>query len=122
MNAAVAHGLVPNLKTEAYHMARLQVQMWFDWMDRILDVHRNNFVFREATPEELEQHGTALKLAIRHSNLFHALIADPEFNESDLVSRLKVRIRQLQDAYDTFHDTGLSDEKAERTLQQVFPE
>jgi hypothetical protein len=53
--------------------------------------------------------------------LINALIADPDFNQSDLVSRLRVRIQQLEDAYNTFHDPELSDEKAERILQQVFP-
>jgi hypothetical protein len=39
-----------------------------------------------------------------------------------LVSRLQVRARQLQDDYDTFHDTTLSDTQAEEVLKQVFPE
>ncbi len=42
--------------------------------------------------------------------------------EPDLASGLKVRAQQLQDAYDTFHDAGLSDEKAAQILRQVFPE
>jgi hypothetical protein len=39
-----------------------------------------------------------------------------------LVSRLQLRIRQLQDAYDTFHDVDLSNEQAEEVLKRVFPE
>ena len=98
------------------------MQEWFDWMDDILDVHRSTFVFREATPTELEEHEAVLKRSIRFCHLKNALIADPEFNEPDLVSRLRVRIRQLEDACNTFHDSELSDEKAERILRQVFPE
>jgi hypothetical protein len=54
--------------------------------------------------------------------LFKSLIDDPQFGEPDLLSRLQVRIQQLQDAYDTFHDTTLSDAQAQEILKQVFPE
>jgi len=96
--------------------------VWFDWMDRMLDIHRANFVFREATAAELEQHETGLKVAIRTSLLINTLIEDPEFNEPDLASRLRVRIQQFKDAYDTFHDSELSEEGAAEILKQVFPE
>lgn len=122
MRAAVANGGVPGIETEAREITRRQVQVWFEWMDRILDIHRSNFVFRKASPAQLEQHKSGLKLAIRFSHWLHALIADPDFNEPELVSRLKVRARQLQDAYDTFHDPELSDEKADQILREVFPE
>ena len=103
-------------------MSRRQIEEWFDWMDRILDIHRANFVFREVTEEELGQHKAALRDAIRTCHFLLALIADPDFNAADLVSRLKVRIQQLQDAYDTFHNSEVSDQKAERILQDAFPE
>jgi hypothetical protein len=91
-------------------------------MDGMLEVHRSNFVFREPTPAQLEEHKTGLKLAIRYCLLINTLISDPDFNEPDLMSRLQVRIRQLQDAYDTFHDATLSEEQAEEVLKRVFPE
>src|SRR5205823_907458 len=108
---------MPNLQAEAHDVTRQQVEMWFCWMDRILDIHRANFVFRDPTPATLEEHRAGLKLAIRQSHLIYALIADPDFSEPVLVSRLNVRVRQLQDAYDTFHDRELSDEIAERILK-----
>ena len=122
MNVAVANGTTPGIGARTHEMIRQQMQTWFDWMDGILDAHRTNFVFREATGPELEQHKVALKLAIRFTNLINVLIADPDFSEPDLKSGLRVRARQLQDAYDTFHDAELSDEKAAQILQQVFPE
>jgi hypothetical protein len=91
-------------------------------MDRILDIHRSNCIFREPTAEELEEHKTMFKAAIRASYLINALIADPDFNDPDLTARLQVRIRQLQDAYDTFHDASFSDAQAGEFLKQVFPE
>ena len=122
MNVTIANDRISDMQAQAHEMIQRQLQESFGWMDDILDVHRSNFVFRAATKEELEQHKTALKLAIRFSNLINALIADPEFREPALVRRLQVRIQQLQDAYDTFHDPQLSEEKAYRILQQVFPE
>ena len=122
MSAATANGTIPDVQTQAHELTKRQMQQWFDWMDGILDLHRSNFVFRQATLAQLEEHKLALRLAIRYCLWIHPLIADPEFNEPDLVSRLQVRIRQLQDAYDTFHDTLLSDQQAEKVLSQVFPE
>ncbi len=122
MNAATREGSVPDIVAESREVTRRQLQLWFDWMDRILDIHRSNFVFREATPAELEQHKTALKLAIRYSLFINAVVSDPDFKEPELASRVNIRIRQLQDAYDTFHDAEVSEETAERILRQVFPE
>lgn len=122
MNLATASDTIPDIQTEAHEIAKRQMEIWFRWMDRILDIHRANFVFREVTPRELVQHKTALGLAIRTCNAMNAMIADPDFNEPDLVSRLQIRIRQLSDAYNTFHDPVLTDSKAEAILHQVFPE
>ena len=59
---------------------------------------------------------------IRTCLVFNAVIADPDFNEPGLAARLQIRIRQLRDAYDTFHDAMLSDEQAGKILKEVFPE
>jgi len=80
------------------------------------------FHLREPTAPELAEHKTALKESIRTCLFLNALIADPDFNEPDLTARLQVRIRQLQDAYDTFHDATLTDEQAGKILKEVFPE
>jgi len=122
MNAAISESKVPDIQAQARDLTKRQIEQWFDWVDGILDVHRSSFVFREPTPAQLAEHKTVLKLAIRYCLFINTLIADPDFNEPDLVSRLQVRIRQLQDAYDVFHDTTLSDAQAEEVLKQVFPE
>lgn len=122
MNAVTASDEIPDIQTQAHEITRRQLQEWFAWMDRILDIHRRNFIFRAPTSAELEEHKTALKAAIRTSHFINALIADPDFNAPDLTARLQIRIRQLQDAYDTFHDATLSDAQAGEFLKQVFPE
>lgn len=121
MNTAMANDEA-GIQAQPREMTRRQLLEWFTWMDHILDVHRSRYVFRQPSPKELEDHKSALKQSIRYSLLFNTLIADPEFNDPDLVARLQVRIRQLQDAYDTFHDATLSDVEAGKILKQVFPE
>jgi hypothetical protein len=114
--------LIPAIEAQARERIKRQTEQWFDWMDRILAVHRNRYVLRDPTPTQLAEHKTALELALEYCRFINTLIDDPGFNEPDLVSRLQVRIRQLQDAYDTFHNPTLSDEQAEELLKQVFPE
>ena len=122
MSGVIANDRIPDIESQARDITRRQLQEWFDWIDRILDIHRSNFVFRTPTPEELGEHKKALKAAIRACLVMNALIADPDFNAPDLTARLQVRIRLLQDAYDTFHDTTLGDAQAHKILKQVFPE
>ena len=122
MNAAITDSRVPEIQVQARDLTIRQMEQWFDWMDAMLEVHRSMFVFREPTPAQLKEHKSGLKLAIRYCLFLNTLIADPDFNEPELVSRLQVRARQLQDAYDTFHDPALTDAQAEEVLKQVFPE
>ena len=122
MNAVISDSSVPDIQAQARDLTLRQIEQWFDWMDGMLELHRSLFVFREPTPAQLQAHKSGLKLAIRYCLFINTLIADPDFNEPDLVSRLQVRARKLQDAYDTFHDAALSDTQAEEVLKQVFPE
>jgi hypothetical protein len=122
INGSIGQGGVPDIQARIHELTVRQTEQWFEWMDGLLEVHRSMFVFREPTPAQLEEHKAGVKLAIEYCLFFRDLIADPEFNEPDLVSRLQVRIRQLQDAYDTFHDPKFSDAQAEEVLKRVFPE
>ena len=121
MEMAIASDRIPSIQAGMRTLVRRQVQEWFHCVDEIIDVHRANFVFREPTVKDLNRHETILKRAIRLCHIMNVTVADPDFNEPDLASGLQVRIRQLQDAYDTFHDATLSDEEAEKILKQVFP-
>jgi hypothetical protein len=110
-----------DIQAEVRETTRLQVLQWFAICDRILDIHRANYVFRAPTAAKLEEHKVALKLTLRNCRSLHLAIADPDFDEPDLASRLQVRIQQLEDAYNTFHDSIVSDEKAKRVLAEIFP-
>jgi hypothetical protein len=122
MNAVIASERLPDFQAKAHDLTRRQLEEWFGWMDGLLQIHRTNFVFQEPTPAQLQEHRNGLKLAIRYCLLINTLISDPDFNEPDLTARLQVRIHQLQDAYDTFHDPAFSDDQAEEILKRVFPE
>jgi hypothetical protein len=103
-------------------MFRRQLLEWLGWMDEVLNVHRNEFVFQLPNAVQLAEHKKALEQCIQIGH-FAALALSSSLNfDRDLMPRLQVRIRQLQDAYDTFHDETLSDDQAEKILQQVFPE
>ena len=91
-------------------------------MDSIQDVHRSNFCVPRADTGAIDRAQDSPEAGYPDLLHLNTLIADPDFNEPDLVSRLQVRIRQLQDAYATFHDSTLSDAQAENVLKQVFPE
>src|SRR5690349_14373145 len=98
---AIANGRTArDLTAQAREINKQQMHQWFEWMDRLLDIHRSNFVFRVPASEELEEHKFVIKSAIQKCLFINALISDPDFNDPDLVSRLQVRVRQLQDAYD----------------------
>ena len=86
MSAAIANDKIPDVETEAHEITRRQMQVWFEWMDRILDVHRANFVFREATPRELDQHKAALRLAISWSACWSGAIAVDAFGRAQTVN------------------------------------
>jgi hypothetical protein len=122
INGSIGHGRAADIQARIHELTVRQVEQWFEWMDGLLEVHRSMYVFREPAPAQLEAHKAGVKLAIEYCLFFKELIADPEFNEPDLISRLQVRIRQLQDAYDTFHDPKFSDAQAEEVLKQVFPD
>lgn len=122
MEAAVANKRFSEIRLEQHAIFRRQMQEWFAWMDHILDVHRSNFVFRQPNSVQLGEHKRLLEASIRTCLLFNALIADPDFTERDLADRLNVRIQQLRDAYETFHDTTFSDEQANEFLKSAYPE
>lgn len=122
MNATSADESIPDIGTQANELTKQYLHEWFDLIDRLLDVHRSNFVMREATPQEIEKHKSVLKLAIRNCHLINALTADPDFDQPDLVSRLQIRIRQLGYAYSLVDHSKLSEEEVEQLLQRVFPE
>lgn len=121
VETAIASEKTIDVEAEARAMFRRQVQEWFGWIDHILDVHRENCVFRQPNAAQLEEHKQIIEKGIQICNLAAFLISSPFKFERDLMPRLLIRIRQLQDAYDTFHDETLSDEQAEKILQQIFP-
>jgi len=126
METAIAHekslDVRPDLQAKAREIFRRQLFEWLGWMDEILDVHRRDFVFHHPSANELASHKKVLEQCIQIGH-FTALALSSSINfDRNLMPRLQIRIRQLQDAYDTFHDDTLSNDEAEKILQQVFPE
>jgi hypothetical protein len=121
MSVAIA-GRPADVGFDLHNAVKSKVTEMLDIFDGMLAVHRANFVFREATPEELEEHEAGFKAAIRCAYGLNSVIADPDFDEPDLVRRLQIRIRQLEDAYRTFNGRAPSPEQERYIAQHVFPE
>lgn len=95
---------------------------WFKICDRILDIHRSNFLFREPTAHDLEEHKIAVGECVETCRTMAGQLEDdPSPEIRDLASRLEIRIRLLTDAYTLFHDPKFSGEEAERLLNEIFP-
>src|SRR5688572_30771840 len=92
---------------------RETLEDWFHVCDHILDIHRTRFLVREPSADELEEHRVAVGECIETCRLMAAQLTDRSADERDFLSRLNIRTRQLQDAYDTFHDRTFSDRDAE---------
>jgi hypothetical protein len=70
MSAAVceqpASDPLSGIQAQGHELTIRQILQWFDWMDRILSVHRAQFLLREAAATQLESHKVALREAIRY--------------------------------------------------------
>lgn len=104
--------------------ARVKQQMeeWFNECDRLLDLHRSKFVLGKPSVPELEWHKFAIGACLQCCRTIATKVVAQPFGDSELLARLQIRIRQLEDAYNTFHDPNLSDDEAERILSKAFPE
>lgn len=107
---------VLDLRTEVHEGAkrirkkiRDSFEEWFRVCDHILDVYRARFLMREPTAGELEEHRVAVGECIATCEGMAAQLDGGSDEERELLSRLEVRIRQLKDAYDTFHDPAFSE-------------
>ncbi len=95
---------------------------WFSICDHILDVHRTRYLFRVPNAHELEEHKIAVGESIETCSAMAAQLDTRSPVERELLGRLQIRIRQLKDAYETFHDPHFTDEDADRILKRVFHE
>jgi len=117
--AAIAGEVDQGFEAQDAHVGLIE---WFKACDGILDLHRRDFVFQEAAAKARALHKAKLSWFIRLSRAMSVPISDPEFGDSDLADRLQIRIRQLELAYDLVDDSKLSEDEAEKLLQEVFPE
>src|SRR5262249_12282731 len=127
--AVIESTTAPDLRKEVHEAAervRKRIQESFeDWFlicDHILDVHRSRYLFRQPSARELEDHKTAVSECIETCAAMAAQFTVRLPVDHDLLARLQARMRQLKDAYDTFHDPQFGDEDADEILKRVFPE
>lgn len=121
MSTAVESGNFADIRAKVHETTRNQVQQWFDLCDWVLDIHRDRFVRREPSAEELEQHRQGVGECINGCHALTAVLEGDSIEDRRLASGLRIRLKQLEDAYNTFHDSDLSDEEANQILERVFP-
>jgi hypothetical protein len=106
---------------EIEQAACAQVERWLNFCDDVLDWHRERMLLGDPDSATMEEHGRTLKWVIRFTRMMHAEAADLDFPPRALAQRVAIRLRQLEDAWGTFHDSTLSPAEADRILAQVFP-
>ena len=120
MTSTVASGteaVSPRVILEA---GEQQIEHWLSFCDKVLDWNRDHFLLSDASPAMLEEHRRTLKWVIRFTRMMHAEVSDIDFPSRELAQRLAIRLRQLEDAWGTFHDHSLSPAEADRILADVF--
>ena len=76
---------------------------------------------RQPSDSELDQHRGRMKMFLRMTRLLHAEVADPEFPDRSLAAALAIRLRQMEDLWETIHQP-MPDDEADKLLRAVFPE
>ena len=101
--------------------ARRHIERWLQFCDDVLDWNRDQMLLGNPAPAVVEEHRDTLKWVIRFTRMMHAEASDLDFPPRELAQRLAIRLRQLEDAWGTFHDHSLSPAEADRILADVFP-
>lgn len=112
------HVVSPRMIQEA---AGHQIEHWLDFCDNVLDWNRDQMLCGDPDQAMLEEHRQTLKWIIRFTRMMHAEVSDLDFPSREMARRLAVRLRQLEDAWGTFHDPSVSPAEANSILADVFP-
>lgn len=101
--------------------ARRHTQEWCEMCDEFKEVTRQTMLARQPSGSELEQHRRGLKMFLRMTRLLHAEVADPDFPDRSLASELAIRLRQMEELWETIHNP-MPDDEADKLLRMAFPE
>ena len=83
--------------------------------------HRENFVLKRPTLEQVAEHGMDVRILLLMLRWLQATVADPGTPARDLLPRVEVMLRLLEDCWQYVHEP-MSKAEAEKLLAEVFPE
>jgi hypothetical protein len=92
-------------------------EFWSRRSDEFMDWQRKNFIVRQASQEELEEHGKRLDLMLGLTLHMYSVASRAM---PGVLRTISGRLRQLQDSR-TLVDNPMTDQEADAILRQVFP-
>jgi len=75
---------------------------------------------RQPSRSELAENRRRMKLFLRMTRLLHTEVADPDFPDRSLADELAIRLRQMEDLWETIHNP-MPDDEADKILSEAFP-
>ncbi len=106
-------------------LSRWTVDRAWEWSrvcGKFLRWQNEHLLFGEPSPDERQEHKTALAWLLRFTRLYLVAVADPEFPDRTLEKELRGRLRQLEDSWLEYCDEGATEKEAERELAAMFPD
>ncbi|MBI2946410.1 MAG: hypothetical protein HYY23_02115 [Verrucomicrobia bacterium] len=100
--------------------ARETVDQWSELCQKFLDRQRADILMGNPSPEQLEQHCTALKWMLRFARALHLAASDPDYPDRRIADELEGRLIQLEHSWRMIHDR-MSGPEADQLLKKVFP-
>ncbi|PWU08562.1 MAG: hypothetical protein C5B50_29390 [Verrucomicrobia bacterium] len=87
---------------------------FFDW-------ERDCVLKAKPSAEILDKHRQTLTWLIRMIKLLNTMASDPEFPEPDIANDFQILLDRLNHSWQLVHEPGISEEEADKLLQECFP-
>lgn len=101
--------------------ARRNLDVTLAACDRFRQWHRENFLLKEPTPEQVRDHASAVRWLLRLNRALLTVVADPKSPGHDLKARVEVMIRLLEECWQSVHEP-MPEVEADAILARTFPE
>ncbi len=93
-------------------------QFWLRHANEFMSWQKENFIAREATPEELEEHGKRLDLMIGLTLHVYSVASK---SMPEVLRTITGRLRQFEDSRTLVHNP-MTQEESDAILERVFPD
>ena len=108
---------LPNLE----ELATEYTHRWTDACGAFMAWERQHLLMGNPSEEEKETHRRSLEALLRGTRILYGLIADPNFRDRTLLKGLRGRLWQLEHSWEMFYDNSMTDEQADKLIQEYFP-